>query len=277
MFARLRIHHKQIRPGRALYLFRAWRCRAVSSPGDTARGPTKDMSPFNMLKSTGMRRRKRGDSENEYSSNGSHQRPARLVFANRGLRSSSWNTATHTISGKAATIIASATQKSSARLRPPKPPSKASHVKVWRAPARRWRQSHRSSIRAFAEQNRRDSRQEQLDIQPETLAFDVLQVQLHLLRKGNVAAPAHLPNTGQAGCYVQTTPVGQRVEPHFARHGRPWTDQRHVALENTPQLGQLVDAEFPDNAPDPGHPGILLHLEGHAISVLVLREQRVLQ
>src|SRR5258708_2613707 len=59
MFARLRIHHKQIRPGRALYRFRAWRCRAVSSPGDTARGPTKDMSPFNMLKSTGMRRRKR--------------------------------------------------------------------------------------------------------------------------------------------------------------------------------------------------------------------------
>src|SRR5229473_1229035 len=233
MFARLRIHHKQIRPGRALYRFRAWRCRAVNSPGDTARGPTKDMSPFNMLKSTGMRRRKRGDSENEYSSNGSHQRPARLVFANSGLRSSTRNTATHTISGKTATIIASATQKSSARLRPPSTPNNATHVNVWSAPARRWRQSPLrekraynssvstsregagacfigSSVCAFAEQDRWDRCQEQLDIEPEALAFDVFEVQLHLLREGNVAAAAHLPDTGQAGSHVQPAPVGQR-------------------------------------------------------------------
>src|SRR6202521_2483611 len=79
ILARLRIHHRQTKPGLALYRLRAWRSRGVNSPGETARGPTKDMSPLRMLNRAGIARKRRGDLENESSSKDSHQRPARLV------------------------------------------------------------------------------------------------------------------------------------------------------------------------------------------------------
>ena len=77
MLARLRIHHRQMKPGRVSNLRQAARSPADISPGETARGPISDMSPRSTFSSAG--RPAKGPRENEISRKLQPQRPMRGV------------------------------------------------------------------------------------------------------------------------------------------------------------------------------------------------------
>src|SRR3954447_2832608 len=60
----------------------------------------------------------------------------------------------------------------------------------------------------------------------------------------------------------------------LARQRRPRPDETHLTAHHVPELGYLVQAAAPQQAPDTGEPGILLHLE-QGPARLVLGEQLV--
>src|SRR6266851_2591077 len=57
-------------------------------------------------------------------------------------------------------------------------------------------------------------------IEPKALVFDVFHVEIHLAGEIDLAAPANLPETGEARFDQQAAAIGQSVALHLARHGR---------------------------------------------------------
>lgn len=102
---------------------------------------------------------------------------------------------------------------------------------------------------------------QQHDIQPYAPVADVPGVHLDPFFVGGVAAAVHLPHAGDAGMdHIEVLDVGS-VFGNLRRDDGPGPHQAHLADEHVEQLGQFVQAGFPQHFPHPGHPGIILQLE----------------
>ena len=114
-----------------------------------------------------------------------------------------------------------------------------------------------------------DGAEEDLDVLPDAVGEDVFLVEAHLLAEGDFAAAHHLPEAGDAGDDVEALAVLEGVLADFVRGWRPGADEAHVADEDIPELGELVDARAADDAADAGDAGVAPHLEDHAVGGLV--------
>jgi hypothetical protein len=81
------------------------------------------------------------------------------------------------------------------------------------------------SASASSGNNRRDGFEQDLEIEPEVLALNVLHIQLDLFLKIDFAASKNLPEASQAGRGCEAAAVGWLVEGDLARQRWPWADQ----------------------------------------------------
>jgi hypothetical protein len=133
------------------------------------------------------------------------------------------------------------------------------------------------SVRTLAQDDSGNGLQEQFDVQPKILAFDVLHIELNLLRERNVAATTDLPAAGQARDDTKPLAISQGVLCHFLWDRRSGADLRHISPEHVSQLWQLINAKLPDSAANPRDPQVALHFKGNAALVVRLAQERVIQ
>ena len=118
-----------------------------------------------------------------------------------------------------------------------------------------------SSVRSLMLQHHSECPPQQHDIQPDVPVADVPGVHLDPFFVGGVAAAVHLPHAGDAGMdHVEVLDVGA-VFGDFGGDNGTGSHQAHLADEHVEQLGQFVQAGFPQHLPHPGHPGIVLQFE----------------
>src|SRR5450759_226477 len=98
----------------------------------------------------------------------------------------------------------------------------------------------------------------------------VLQVEAHHVVERQVTAPADLPEPGDARQHDVPPPVPFFHELAVSQRQRARSDKAHVALEHTEELGQLVEAQTPQDATDPCDARIVTHLEQHAVGFVEL-------
>ena len=112
----------------------------------------------------------------------------------------------------------------------------------------------------------------ELDIQPQGLVPDVLQVHLNQFVKGGVAAPRYLPDTGEPRLYQQPLGLIFGALVLFVCNQWPGPDNAHLPLENIHKLGKLINAGSADKTSHLGDTGIVRYLEQRAVG-LVPRQQ----
>src|SRR5688500_12441193 len=79
----------------------------------------------------------------------------------------------------------------------------------------------------------------------------VLDVEGDHVVEAELAATAHLPQTGEAWLGPQALPRPVVVHRDLAGHRRAGSDQAHVAPQDVPQLGDLVEARAAQEAAHP--------------------------
>ena len=82
--------------------------------------------------------------------------------------------------------------------------------------------------------------------------------------KRQVVAAADLPQAREARRHRQAAALPRLVLPHFLDHGGPRADEAHVALEDVPELRQLVEARAAQPPADRRDPRVVGHLERRA-------------
>src|SRR5450759_4858934 len=98
----------------------------------------------------------------------------------------------------------------------------------------------------------------------------VLQVEAQHVVEREVTAPADLPEPGDARQHDVPPPVPFFHELAVSQRQRARPDKAHVALEHTEELGQLVEAQAPQDATGPCDARIVTHLEQHAVGFVEL-------
>ena len=117
------------------------------------------------------------------------------------------------------------------------------------------------SVRSLMLQHHPKCPPQEHDIQPDAPVADVPGVHLDSFFVGGVAAAVHLPHVGDTGMnHVEVLDVGA-VFGDFGGDDGTGSHQAHLADEHVEQLGQFVQAGFPQYLPHPGHPGIVLQFE----------------
>jgi len=120
---------------------------------------------------------------------------------------------------------------------------------------------------------RRDRLHEQTEVHDQALLKEVLLIELDLLLEGQLRAAADLPDAGKSRQGVETDAVTHGVAGDLAGHRGTGTYEGHLALQDAPELRELIEAEAADDTTHRGDAGIVLHLECHAVAVLVLGEE----
>src|SRR5436305_11482734 len=88
----------------------------------------------------------------------------------------------------------------------------------------------------------RDRSQGDSYIQPEAPVFDVLEVEGHVGVEGGIAACGDLPQTGEAGLYVEAAKVLDIVALKVVDGMRTGADEAHFAPQDIPELRNFVEA-----------------------------------
>src|SRR5665647_8902 len=101
----------------------------------------------------------------------------------------------------------------------------------------------------------------------------VLQVEAHHVVEREVTAPADLPEPRDARQHDVPPPVQFFHELTVAQRQRARPDKAHVALEHAEELGQLVEAQTPQDAADAGDPRIVTHFEQRAVGLVELLQR----
>src|SRR5262245_5591118 len=122
--------------------------------------------------------------------------------------------------------------------------------------------------RASAAENGGNGLEQDLEVQSQRPVVDVLQVQLPPLLEVDGVAPRDLPEAGEARPDAEAPARPELVLLDFGRDGRTGADEAHVPLEDVPHLGELVEAELPEEAADLRHAGIILDLEHRAVHLV---------
>src|SRR5277367_839269 len=112
-------------------------------------------------------------------------------------------------------------------------------------------------VSALAGQDSRDGSQNNLPVQCERPVVDVLHVHLHPGLEVQRIPTLHRPQACQARTHAQAPPLPGLVELHFFGNRRARTHQRHVALEDVPQLRPFVDRKFAQEAAQAGEPWVV--------------------
>ena len=79
-----------------------------------------------------------------------------------------------------------------------------------------------------------------------------------------------LPVAAQAGGHIQTLFFVVAVLLHLAGKRRAGTDNAHIALQDVPQLGQLIEAGLADKLAHTGNAGVVLDLEHGTIHFVLV-------
>lgn len=114
-------------------------------------------------------------------------------------------------------------------------------------------------------------------ISHERPVLHVVEVQPHGVLPGEVRPAADLPEAGDAGLHEEAAPDPVLVLCRLPVQRRAGTDQGHAAGEHIEELRQLIEAESAEEPPEPGHAGVVAHLEedgvpGIAVASLELVE-----
>src|SRR5579864_5638571 len=79
---------------------------------------------------------------------------------------------------------------------------------------------------------------------------DVFAIQIHAAPKRWIAPCRHLPQSGDSRQHVEPREVLDIVGFEIVEWMRPGAHQTHVAFQDVPKLGQLVEAVAPQDAPE---------------------------
>ena len=139
---------------------------------------------------------------------------------------------------------------------------------------------------AFAAEHVLDGFEDDAAVEADGPVLDILGVKADdLFKIGDVAAAADLPHAGDAGAEGQTGTVVVLVLLPLVNGGRAGADDAHVALEDVPELGELVQGVLADELADAGllcsvgedlvadDAGVKIQLEHHAVRDPVLRQK----
>src|SRR5258706_14478550 len=116
-------------------------------------------------------------------------------------------------------------------------------------PGRRSRVSQRKGTtkslpRAAARKDGRDRAEEDLGVERKAPVVDVGEVQRHPFLEARDVVPARdLPEAGHAGLHREPAPLPALVARHLVGKRRPRADERHLALQDVPELRHLVERE----------------------------------
>src|SRR5215467_9090147 len=104
----------------------------------------------------------------------------------------------------------------------------------------------RALVRSAEERDRRP--REDLEVEPRRAVLDVPDVQLDPVLPRERRSAVDLRPAGDAGLDLQPPPLPGRVPLDLVAERRPGTDHAHVAADDVPELGQLVDRESTEKA-----------------------------
>src|SRR5213078_4262603 len=94
---------------------------------------------------------------------------------------------------------------------------------------------------ALPPRDHRDGAQQDLEVEQQRPLADVLGIEPHhFLEVDDVAAPAHLPQAGNAGLGTQAAEVMGLIQRQVSLEKWPGAYQRHVPQQHVPQLRQLI-------------------------------------
>src|SRR5688572_8962849 len=97
-------------------------------------------------------------------------------------------------------------------------------------------------MRPASGDHRARRREQYLEVQPERLVLGIADVEPDHLVERRAAAAGDLPQPRDAWLGFQhSTKVPRFVAVHLVRKRRAWADERHLALEDVPELRQLVE------------------------------------
>lgn len=116
-------------------------------------------------------------------------------------------------------------------------------------------------IGAFAGEDGFDGLEEVHEVNPDGPVADIPGVHLNAFFVGGVAAAAGLPHAGDAGQDHAVLAEVVAVALDFFGDNRARTDEAHVALDNVPELRQLVEAGLPEERTELRDARVVLELE----------------
>src|SRR5438876_10763330 len=127
---------------------------------------------------------------------------------------------------------------------------------------------------APAEEDVEGTFRQNLHVEPERPGVDVLEIHLDpLIEVFRLAVDVPEADHPRRHAELPPLPVLE-VLPFLGGH-RPWADQAHVPLQDAPELGKLVEAEFPQESSHRRDPWIIGHLEDGACHLVALEERRL--
>src|SRR5438105_5954687 len=88
------------------------------------------------------------------------------------------------------------------------------------------------SVRALAGQHGGNGAHQNLQVEPQRAALDVLEVEAHPLLESNAGAAADLPQAGEPGRGGEAAELPGLVLRHFAWNRRARPDQAHLAAQH---------------------------------------------
>src|SRR6478735_5995498 len=115
--------------------------------------------------------------------------------------------------------------------------------------ARGWRRGPNSST-SPPRKHGRNCLHENLEVQREGPVARIARIQRHSRDITAVAAPAHLPEAGQARWHREALRESLAISRDFGFHDRPRPDEAHLPGQDVEQLGQLVQARAPQELPE---------------------------
>src|SRR5687768_1273179 len=121
-----------------------------------------------------------------------------------------------------------------------------------RSPTRRWAARRRRSVSTAGRQNGRERPKHDAEISPEAPSFDVLELDRRTLGVVHRRTATHLPLPRHPGLERQEQRAFAVVMMNLVGHDRAWAHERHVPLEDVPQLWKLVETRA---AQEPAYPG----------------------
>src|SRR5450759_2496354 len=135
---------------------------------------------------------------------------------------------------------------------------------LWLAAAAQW-----SPSAALAREHRRDGPGDDLEVEPERPAVDVLEILLDPVIELGMAAGSDLPEARHPRLHLVSPAMPDFVLDHLARERGSRSNQAHLPTQHVPQLRKFVERRPAKEPPDTGHARVTLHLEGMAADHVV--------
>jgi hypothetical protein len=106
----------------------------------------------------------------------------------------------------------------------------------------------------------RDGFEEDEEVTEEGPGFDVLAIDRYALGVGQGAAAGDLPEAGESGLYAAVAGESIAVLFYFGGDDRAGAYKAHLAGENVPHLGELIEAVAAEEGADRGNTGVVAEL-----------------